>query len=445
MELNEFQLSLIAAGVAAVLLVWIYNLLQERKHRKAAEKVFQSSHPDVLLGDEEGAAASAPEAAADGDWERKEPQFDAPAEVGERIEPVITELEDVTIRLITPSAPEPAAEAVASAASPSRGDIPVIEAPEMDPVVDPGFSDVPPPVVPSQPAAQTPVRPARQTVSARDDSAPDESLSDSVVEVAVAVSFDQAQMLDAFWEPLRSLPSRAAANLRCIGRRQGRWREIQGHDGQAYDEVHLLLQLADRQGAMTEVEVVPFVQAVEAAAAQVGGRVAVPPVPEVLTHARSLDEFCAGVDIQMAVHVVSRTGGEFAGSKLRGLLEAAGFKLKADGLFHLADDTGNTLLTLSNFGAKPFAADQLKTLLTHGVTFWLDVPRVANGPQIFDRLLSAAKHLADAVDGVLVDDQRRPLGEVVLTNIRSKIGEVQQSMAKNQIPAGGRRALRLFR
>lgn len=443
MELNDFQLSLIAAGVAVVLLVWIYNVVQERRHRKAAEKVFRSNHPDVLLDGEEGvapesAAAETTEAeGADQDWERKEPQF----EVGEptvRIEPVIGDDYEDDLPLEPQVASEPA--------QPKR-DIPVLEAPELEAVTDPVFVDMPATDMPTPvlSPSQATVRPARQTLSALDDSAPDEALADPVVEVAIAVTFEQPQTLEAFWEPLRKLPARAAARLRCIGRSHRRWREIDGQDGQAYDEVQLLLQLADRQGPITEAELVPFVQAVEAAAALVGGQVAVPPVPEVLEHARALDEFCAAVDIQMAVHVVNRTGGEFVGSKLRGLLEAGGFKLKPDGLFHLPDDWGNSMLTLSNFGAAPFVADQIKTLTTHGVTFWLDVPRVNNGAAAFDRLVYSAKTLADAVDGVLVDDQRRPLGETVLANIRGKIDGIQKSMVKNQIPAGGRRALRLFR
>lgn len=445
MELNEFQLSLIAAGVGIVLLVWIYNLVQERKHRKAAEQVFRSNHPDVLLdGEEEGVEAPAAAALADegadnvGDpWERKEPQIEPViGEPADRIEPIFTdepeELEDVTLS-------EPVVV--------QKRDIPVLEAPEMDEVTEPVFTDMPSNSIPAPKLApsQVTVRPARQTLNVRDDGAPDESLSDPVVEVSVAVTFEQPQSLGDFWSPLLKLPARAAANLRCIGRSQGRWIEIQGQDDQAYDEVHLLLQLADRQGAVTEAELVPFVQAVEAAAAKAGGTVAVPPVPQVLEHARSLDQFCADVDVQMAVHVVSRTGGEFVGSKLRGVMEAAGMKLKPDGLFHLADDWGKTIVTLSNFGAAPFVADQLKTLKTHGVTFWLDVPRVPNGAQAFDRLVNIAKALADSVDGVLVDDQRRPLGETVLTSIRGKIGELQRAMTANEIPPGGRRALRLFR
>ncbi|HTH40168.1 MAG TPA: cell division protein ZipA C-terminal FtsZ-binding domain-containing protein [Rhodocyclaceae bacterium] len=434
MVLSEFHLTLIAAGGAAVVVVWLYNLTQERKHRKAAEQVFSSQHPDVLLPQDgqygqDGAEATDSDGSYDlseGQDERIEPQFEPQApSFEERIEPVFGADE----------AGQPTQTAV-----PSRS-IPVIEAPELEEIKDPDFAGLPP-LAESRPAS---IRPARQTLSVKDASAPDESLSDPVIEVSIAVAFDLAQALNEFWGPLMKLPPRAATHLRCIGRQRGQWKEITGQDNVEYEEVQLLLQLADRQGAITEAELVPFIQAVESAAALVGGRLVAPPVPDVLAHARSLDEFCASVDIQMAVHVVSRTGGEFAGSKLRALMEANGFKLKADGLFHLSDDVGNTQLSLSNFGAAPFVADELRNLTTHGVTFWLDVPRVGRGPFVFDKLVTIARQLADAVDGVLVDDQRRALADPVLASIRAKIDEIQQAMARYQLPAGGRRALRLFR
>ena len=79
-----------------------------------------------------------------------------------------------------------------------------------------------------------------------------------------------------------------------------------------------------------------------------------------------------------------------------------------------------------------------------GVTLSIDVPRVGDGIAAFDRLLLFARQLAAAEDGVLVDDQRAPLGEAALRAIRAKIGEFQQKMAAQDIPSGGRRAMRLY-
>jgi len=373
MPISQFQLTLVAAGAAGVAAVWGYNLWQERRARKAAEKVFRGAQSDVLL-----------------DGVEPEREMDV-------------------------HAAEPSATTVGNDPSPERRE------PRIEPVVADAPDDSP---APPQ---------------------PDKTLADADTEMAVAVSFGDAPSGRSLWQAMQELPIRILRRLRWIGFTDGGWREIDIDDDSRYPHAQALLQLADRQGAMGGDELAVFVAAVDNLARAAGGSASAPMLSDVAAHARALDEFCAGMDIQMAVHVVSRSGNGFAGTKLRSLMEAAGFELRSDGLFHLADEAGNTTLSVSNFGAAPFVADELKTLVTQGVTFWLDVPRVSNGVAVFDRLVSTARQLAGAVDGELVDDQRRTLEDGSLTGIRAKIGEIQQKMAAAELPAGGRRALRLFR
>ena len=66
------------------------------------------------------------------------------------------------------------------------------------------------------------------------------------------------------------------------------------------------------------------------------------------------------------------------------------------------------------------------------------------GGNAYDTMVATARQLAEALEGVLVDDQRKPLADNVLTGIRAKVIELQNIMAAHEIPAGGRRALRLF-
>ena len=126
------------------------------------------------------------------------------------------------------------------------------------------------------------------------------------------------------------------------------------------------------------------------------------------------------------------------------MLEAAGLQLAADGLFYLHDAAGARLLSVCNSGAVPFDIDQMRTGTISDVTFWLDVPRVGNGAHVFDTMVATARQLAEALDGVLVDDQRKPLADNVLAGIRAKVIELQTQMSAHGIPPGGRRALRLF-
>jgi hypothetical protein len=64
--MTDLQIGLLVIGAAAVAGVLVYNRLQERATRRAAEQAFGSKHTDVLLG---------------GRGERREPTLDAPPAV----------------------------------------------------------------------------------------------------------------------------------------------------------------------------------------------------------------------------------------------------------------------------------------------------------------------------------------------------------------------------
>jgi len=73
------------------------------------------------------------------------------------------------------------------------------------------------------------------------------------------------------------------------------------------------------------------------------------------------------------------------------------------------------------------------------------VPKVSEAVYACDKLITTANQLADTIDGLLTDDQRRPLTDAGIQVIRTRIGEIQNRMSAHQLPSGGRRALRLFR
>jgi FtsZ-interacting cell division protein ZipA len=59
-------------------------------------------------------------------------------------------------------------------------------------------------------------------------------------------------------------------------------------------------------------------------------------------------------------------------------------------------------------------------------------------------MLDIARRFADALHGILVDDNRRPLSDGELEPIRRQVVEYQTAMALRNLPAGGHLALRLF-
>ena len=268
--------------------------------------------------------------------------------------------------------------------------------------------------------------------------------ADPVADCTLCIELAEPVAAPALWEAQRGWTESLTKPLDWFGYDGGAWRRLTAHDAGSCDAAAVSLQLADRQGAVSAIELADFLDGVRDLAQQLGGSVEPPQAQALLDHATALDGFCASVDVQLGVGVVEAAGADFTGTKLRGLAEAAGMSLEGDGKFHALDDRGQDWFTLANLGAELFDADTLRTLTTHGLTFMLDVPRVADGPVAFDRMVATARQMAQSLGGVLVDGQRHPLTEQTIAGIRAKIGDIQKQMAANQIPAGSPRALRLF-
>jgi FtsZ-interacting cell division protein ZipA len=224
----------------------------------------------------------------------------------------------------------------------------------------------------------------------------------------------------------------------------GVWRQIDAHDSGRYREWVAALQLADRRGPVSDGELAQFFEGVQQVARQAAAELEAPSRSATVLRADRLDQFCAGVDIQFVLHVVEALGGVFQGTKLRGVAEAAGLALEADGVFRARDAAGGELFTVANLGTERLDAESIKSLATHGLTLSLDVPRVTDGVAAFDRMLATARQLAATLGGELVDAQRVPLSVAMIDAIRARTSELQQTMRDGGIAPGGIRALRLF-
>lgn len=222
-----------------------------------------------------------------------------------------------------------------------------------------------------------------------------------------------------------------------------RWDQLNANSADSYHWVCAVLQLVDRRGAATEAELAQFGAGLQQMCDLFVAIPSLPSTAEALAKAAEIDRFCAGVDIQIGVNVVAAQQG-FSGTKLRGLAEAAGLELLGDGCFHARDEAGVSQFMLSNIEPTLFAAEEMRTVVTSGVTLTLDVPRVANGARAFERMMGFAQQLAQTLGGSVVDDNRTPLGDKAAALIREQVEQFQAQMAEQGIPAGSPLALRLF-
>lgn len=398
--MTDLQMGLIGLGSAAVVGVLAYNKWQEHKHRKLAEELLSARQADVLLdepvADDRGDEYAGKASPAIGDSHLPPAVASATARAGqERVEPLLREAP--TRDEVAPDSDAHAAGETARAAHPAH----LTSAPLC--LVSPAIDYIAAIEV-SEPAAAYQIRDVQRAVLAR---------------LGKTVNWIGFNEQSHEWEPI-----------------------LEDGDG-AYRHIRVGLQLVDRKGPVRDGDLSIFHVAIQDLATELMGVAELPLREPALQLASQLDEFCAGVDIQIGVNVISQ-GQVFPGTKLRALAESAGMVIDADGRFARFDDEGNVLFVLLNQETEGFAAASMRSMTTHGVTFLLDVPRVASGDRVLTQMVELGRRFAESLHGALVDDNRRPLSESAIEPIRRQVVQYQTAMAHRQLPAGGPLARRLF-
>ena len=419
--MTELQMGLIGLGAAAVVGVFGFNKWQEIRQRKVAEAVLKPHHEDVLLAK---GAKSEPSPAPVPELQRNEPEIRvAPVEPpAERVEPVFID-------------PTPTETSDDMRMAPA--DEPLLEAPLIAKQA----------VAPAQPPAmQQPASPetADESPESEVGQAPSELL-DPRLEFIVAMELVEPVSSIQILHSQRSTLHRLNKPVHWVGynEKTREWQRLASDSDVELRRLRVGLQLVNRLGPVSEGDMVIFTNAMQALADELMAVADMPP-SNVLDQAAEIDRFCAAVDLEIGLNLVSR-GSAFAGTKIRALAEAAGMVLGADGLFTRYDDTGRAQFSLQNFESSAFSADALRTLTTHGLTFLLDVPRVDHGERVFMQMTEVAKRFVDTLQGALVDDNRQPLSDSQLDHIRREfIGKPQATMASFGLAAGSPQALRLF-
>lgn len=417
--MNELQLYLLAIGVAVIVVVLGFNRWQEYRYRRQAEQRFSSGHDDVLLADD-----TVPE--------RQEPVFNEPLRNDDEHLPDEPVLVEEASHLSGPDAVMASADEITE-----------------QPVV---MADI----AAEEPAAQT--QPVIESFSAQPQAVspvvvpPDTALApDPQTEYVVTLNASDPITAHALVLVLQQLRNMAKP-VRWLGQRNHHdsshspvWEEIgQAAPSAEFVRLAACLALADRNGPLSLDEINAFCDMAQAVAANLYAVMDCPDKQSALASAAELDRFCADVDVLIGVNVISRDGSPFAGTKLRGLAESAGMRLMPDGSFHYINDQGATLFTLVNLESSLFAAETMKHLSTHGVTFVFDVPKATGGVQAFNQMLLAARQFTGPLSALMVDDNRKELSDSGIDRIRQQLAAIYTTMEQHHIVPGSAQAMRLF-
>ena len=224
----------------------------------------------------------------------------------------------------------------------------------------------------------------------------------------------------------------------------GVWEKVTAENRLFYAAFKLSLQLVDRSGPASEINMSDFRDLVRDIAAHLKAKVDLPDVPAASKRALALDNFCAGVDQMIGLNILPSGERTLLGREISRVAERHGMIFQSDGAFHLPDANGHTVFSLGNMENIPFQRHTLPQMWVKGLTLLMDVPRVEQPTQRFDEMAVLARQLAMDLRAAVVDDQRVALGEPGFAQIREQIANNESRMLAGRVVPGSAQARRLF-
>lgn len=275
---------------------------------------------------------------------------------------------------------------------------------------------------------------------AADDADDDDDLDevDPTTEVVIDVSFAQPVGSTPLYNALKSIHKVGSKPVRVFAERDGGGHRAYLRPAESYSSVQLAILMANRSGALTDIEWSQLWSQAQSLAERFDGAVEGPEIETVLQQAQALDTVCADLDAQVGL-VLKLDEPKDVNTVFR-VLENAGF-LRGD--VHLAwmSDSGlpRFIVLFDGMPAGQIQADEVNRL-----DFVLDVPKSPADEQAFSRMATVGRDLARRLDAVLLDDQGRPLPDHADETIDEQLHAIYTRLEQAGYPAGEPRTVRIF-
>ncbi|MEY8171552.1 cell division protein ZipA C-terminal FtsZ-binding domain-containing protein [Burkholderia multivorans] len=436
--MDELTLGLIGAGAVVVGGVVVYNAWQGAKVRRrmprpmpeeTAEAISRPERDDELpfiepvrqpVRREPAAAAPVAAGGASAEAARVEPTFGgvsagaAPADTPADLQAEATGAETRVDTAARDEANEPADGSADAQATPAA------------------------PAATAESAERAePVLPAATTISSAPPAVVDRRI-DCIVPIRLGAPLPGDKILPAA-QRLRRAGSKP---VHIEGKPEGgHWELLQ--NGVRYEELRAAAQLANRSGALNELEFSEFVTGVQQFADAIDGAPEFPDMMETVAMARELDGFAAQCDAQLSINVLS-DGAPWSANYVQAVASQDGLLLSRDGTRFVKLDAKQNPVFMLQFGDTNFLRDDLTYKGGDMITLVLDVPVAEEDILPFRLMCDYAKSLSERIGARVVDDSRRPLPESTLLAIEQQLMKLYAKLEEAGIPAGSPVTRRLF-
>jgi len=215
--------------------------------------------------------------------------------------------------------------------------------------------------------------------------------------------------------------------------------------GQRYSAFQAGVQLANRVGALNEIEYSEFVMKAQAFADALNGAPEFPEMLHEVARARELDQFASGHDAQLSFTLRARSAAWSPGYVQQHAARLGFVPGAVPGRMVLpASVPGMPPVLGLAFDTQAAMADDPAQSAIRDVTLSLDVPQVQRSEQPFVRMRESAITLAASMDGIITDDNGQVIRVEGLDVIGADLEQLYDTLDARDLSAGSPLARRLF-
>ena len=215
--------------------------------------------------------------------------------------------------------------------------------------------------------------------------------------------------------------------------------------GQRYSAFQCGVQLANRTGALNQIEYSEFVITTQAFADAIDGQAEFPDMQHEVARAKELDQFASAHDAQLGFTLcANRTA--WSPGYVQQSASSLGFVTGAiPGRMVLpASQPGHAPILGLSFDTQAAMADDPEQTALRELTLSLDVPQVLRSEQPFARMCELAIALAGSMDGVITDDNGNFIRPETMEVIHADLETLYDTLDGRELSAGSALGRRLF-
>jgi FtsZ-interacting cell division protein ZipA len=268
---------------------------------------------------------------------------------------------------------------------------------------------------------------------------------DALIDVIAAVEIDSPISGDA---AIAALPAtrRVGSKLFCVeglNADTGLWE--QPRHGLRYSAFQSGVQLANRTGALNEIEFSEFVTKTQHFADAINGAPEFPDMLEEVARARELDSFASAHDAQLSF-TLKATKAAWSPGYVQQNAARLGFiaGVLPGRMVVPAPAHGLPPILGLTFDSQAAMSEDPTQSAIYELALSLDVPQVERKEEPYARMIQTAYELARVMDGAISDDNGQPLSEVAIGAIARDLLALYDTLEARDLSAGSPQARRLF-